>query len=146
MAQDFSDLTVVIIDVEPSVSRLLKIMLNDLNVAQVFVAKDGRDALDFLGSFDDAGVDIIICDWNLPRMTRIELLEQFRTIDPDVPFVMLTGRNDMESKTATREMGVTGYLLKPYLQEQLEADLTSALTKEAGAATGGRRHRELSIQ
>ena len=134
MAQDFSDLTVVIIDVEPSVSRLLKIMLNDLNVAQVFVAKDGRDALDFLDSFDDAGVDFVICDWNLPRMTRFELLEQFRTVDPDVPFVMLTGRNDMESETAARDMGVTGYLLKSYLQEQLEAYLTSVLTKEAGAA------------
>lgn len=134
MAQDFSDLTVVIIDVEPSVARLLKIMLNDLKVAQVFVAKDGRDALDFLGSFTDASVDFIICDWNLPRMTRIELLEQFRTIDPDVPFVMLTGRNDLHSVTAAREMGVTGYLFKPYLQEQLEAYLTSVLTKEADAA------------
>ncbi len=134
MAQDISDLTVLIIDDEPSVTRLLKMMLNDLKVAQVFVAKDGRDALDFLGSFDDAGVDFIICDWNMPRMTGIELLEQFRTVDPDVPFVMLTGRNDMDSVTAARDMGVTGYLLKPFSQEQLEVYLTSVLTKETDAA------------
>ena len=134
MAKEISDLTVLIIDDEPSVTRLLKMMLNDLKVAQVFVAKDGRDALDFLGSFDDAGVDFIICDWNMLRMTGIELLEQFRTVDPDVPFVMLTGRNDMDSVTAARDMGVTGYLLKPFSQEQLEQYLTSVLTKETDAA------------
>jgi len=134
MARDISDLTVLIIDDEPSVTRLLKMMLNDLNVAQVFVAKDGRDALDFLGSFDDAGVDFIICDWNMPRMTGIDLLQQFRTVDPDVPFVMLTGRNDMDSVTAARDLGVTGYLLKPFSQEQLEQYLNSVLTKESGAA------------
>ncbi|MHA1538015.1 MAG: response regulator [Alphaproteobacteria bacterium] len=134
MAYKISDLTVLIIDDEPSVTRLLNMMLRDLKVAQVFIAKDGRDALDFLGSFDDAGVNFIICDWNMPRMSGIELLQQFRTVDPDVPFVMLTGRNDMDSVTSARDLGVTGYLLKPFSQEQLEGYLTSVLDKDITAA------------
>jgi two-component system chemotaxis response regulator CheY len=122
---DLSDLTVLIVDDEATVTRLAKTMLTDLDVAQVFVANDGREALDFLGLFED-DIDVIVCDWNMPRMSGLELLQQIRTVDPNMPFVMLTGRNDMDSIVAARDLKVSSYLLKPFSQEQLAQHLVNA--------------------
>ena len=85
----------------------------------MFTANDGKEALDFLGSCDDL-VDIIICDWKMPRMTGIELLQQVRTVDADVPFLMLTGLANVDSVVAARESRVSAYLRKPFSAEQLE--------------------------
>jgi two-component system chemotaxis response regulator CheY len=122
---DLSDLTVLIVDDEATVTRLAKTMLNDLAIAQVFVANDGREALDFLGLFEE-DIDVIVCDWNMPRMSGFELLQQVRTVDPNMPFVMLTGRNDMDSIVAARDQKVSSYLLKPFSQEQLAQHLINA--------------------
>jgi two-component system chemotaxis response regulator CheY len=122
---DITDLTVLIVDDEATVTRLAKTMLTDLNVAQVFVANDGREALDFLGLFEE-DIDVIVCDWNMPRMSGFELLQQVRTVDPNMPFVMLTGRNDMDSIVAARDQKVSSYLLKPFSQEQLAQHLINA--------------------
>jgi two-component system chemotaxis response regulator CheY len=122
---DLSDLTVLIVDDEATVTRLAKTMLNDLSIAQVFVATDGREALDFLGLFEE-DIDVIVCDWNMPRMSGFELLQQVRTVDPHMPFVMLTGRNDMDSIVAARDQKVSSYLLKPFSQEQLAQHLINA--------------------
>lgn len=124
-AFDLSDMTVLIVDDEATVTRLAKTMLTDLNIAQVFVATDGREALDFLGLFEE-DIDVIVCDWNMPRMTGFELLQQVRTVDPNMPFVMLTGRNDMDSIVAARDQKVSSYLLKPFSQEQLAQHLVNA--------------------
>ena len=122
MAKSLEDLSVLVVDDEGSVTRLIRMMLTDLGVAQVFTAKDGREALDFLGDFDDM-IDVIICDWNMPRVSGLNLLQQIRTADPDVPFLMLTGRADADSVKAARDVGVTGYVLKPFSAEQLQAKL-----------------------
>ena len=122
---DITDLTVLIVDDEATVTRLAKTMLTDLDVAQVFVANDGREALDFLGLFEE-DIDVIVCDWNMPRMSGFELLQQVRTVDPHMPFVMLTGRNDMDSIVAARDQKVSSYLLKPFSQEQLAQHLVNA--------------------
>lgn len=124
MGKSIEDLSVLVVDDEGSVTRLIRMMLTDLGVAQVFTAKDGREALDFLGDFDDM-IDVIICDWNMPRVSGLNLLQQIRTVDPDVPFLMLTGRADADSVKAARDVGVSGYMLKPFSAEQLHAKLTT---------------------
>ena len=62
----------------------------------------------------------------MPRMSGFELLQQVRTVDPNMPFVMLTGRNDMDSIVAARDQKVSSYLLKPFSQEQLAQHLINA--------------------
>jgi DNA-binding NtrC family response regulator len=59
-------------------------------------------------------------------MSGFELLQQVRTVDPHMPFVMLTGRNDMDSIVAARDQKVSSYLLKPFSQEQLAQHLINA--------------------
>ena len=130
---DFSTLNVLIVDDEPSMTRLLKMMLNDLDVGVILTAKDGCDALDMLGRLRDP-VDVIICDWNMPRMSGLELLKRIREVDSQVPFIMLTGRADLDSVVAARDSLVSAYLLKPFSPQVLESRLAKVTKRALEAA------------
>ncbi len=121
MPANLPDLNVLVVDDENSVLRLIRMVLADFGVTQVFTAKDGAKALALLGSFDD--IDIVICDWNMPGMSGLGLLQQVRTVDRDIPFIMLTGRADLSSVMEARDFGVSDYLVKPFTPEKLEGKL-----------------------
>lgn len=129
---NLSDLTVLVVDDESSVTRLVRMMLSDMGVTQVFTAKNGKEALDLLGEFQE-NVDIVICDWNMPNISGIDLLKQIRTVDLDLPFLMLTARADVASVKDARDFGVTDYLRKPFSSETLKKKLTIHARRLAAA-------------
>lgn len=75
--------------------------------------------------------DLILCDWEMPEMSGLELLEWFRQ-QPQfqtVPFIMVTSRGDKENVVQAIQAGVTDYVGKPFTQEQLTSKVTKALTR-----------------
>ena len=119
MGHEIDELRVLVVEDNLQQRTMIRMMCKELGISQVFTANDGKEALDFLGSCEDL-VDVVICDWKMPRMTGIELLQQVRTVDPDLPFLMLTGLANADSVIAARESGVSAYLRKPFSAEQLE--------------------------
>lgn len=119
---DLSEVRILIVEDQSEARSLLRGMLGEMGVTQIFESKDGRDALKFLDAAFDM-VDLIICDWNMPGMTGLELLRQLRTVDPDMPFLMVTSRSDMESVVAAKSASVTAYIRKPFSPAQLEAKI-----------------------
>ena len=139
MGVDLSNLNVLVVDDEVSITRLVKMTLADLDVSQVYIAKNGMEALKLLGELDD--IDVVICDWNMPRMSGLELLLQVRTVDHDMPFIMLTGRADVNSVKEAKDLGVSDYLIKPFRSDVLEKKLTRLARLQSSAARGrGSRH------
>ncbi len=132
MAHEIDELKVLVVEDNLQARTMIRMMCKELGISQVFTANDGKEALDFLGSCDDL-VDIIICDWKMPRMTGIELLQQVRTVDEDVPFLMLTGLANVDSVVAARESGVSAYLRKPFSAEQLEQKIRALAAAMAPA-------------
>lgn len=123
------DLKILVVDDSLDTLNLIMSMLKDLGINQIFTAKDGKEALEFLGADDDGDlVNLILCDWNMPRMTGIELLSQVRTVDPTMPFVMITGSADMQSVREAKSHGVNGYIKKPFSARELQKKL-SAMTR-----------------
>ena len=121
-----NDLIVLAVEDQSEAMRLLRSMLTDLGINQIYTAQNGKDALEFLDDCEEM-INLIICDWNLPQVTGLELLRQIRTADPDIPFLMVTGASDRESVMVAQENGVTGYLAKPYSQNDLEKKLNLVL-------------------
>ena len=120
------DLKVLVVDDSSETLNLLRAMLTDLKISQIYTAKDGKEALEFLGLFDDADepvVNAILCDWNMPRLSGIELLRQIRSVDPDIPFLMVTGNASAQSVLEAKAEGITGYLAKPFSVDQLSKKL-----------------------
>ena len=124
MALKLSELKVLIVEDNREAMQLLKMVLRDLGLGQVFSAGDGAEAEAFLAAAHEM-VDLIICDWRMPRMTGIELLEQVRMNYPAMPFIMVTANRDIDSVKAARGLGVNAYIVKPYAPEQLESKLTA---------------------
>ncbi len=124
MPMSIEGLTILAVDDSLHMRRLLQGMLGELGIHQVFLAKDGVEALRFLGDCDDM-IDIVLCDWKMPRMTGLDLLRQVRTADPDLPFVMITGQAGQQSVLEAKGLGVTSYLVKPFSVDQLAKRLRS---------------------
>jgi len=124
--KDITDLKILIVEDQDDVRKLIQDMLEDMEVAKTFEAKDGQQAFEFIDAAFDF-VDLIICDWNMPEMTGLELLQQIRTTDQNVPFLMVTGRMDMDSVVQAKNSGVTAYIAKPFSPVQLETKIRAVL-------------------
>lgn len=87
---------------------------------QVVEAPDGADALALLRS---RPVDLVITDIHMPKMNGIELTRQLRAL-PNfgrTPILLLTTESDPGKKAEGRAAGATGWIVKPFNQEQLLA-------------------------
>lgn len=130
MVTKLTDLRVLLVDDQMESRSLLRNMLAELGVSQVFDAPDGKEAMSFLDNAFDF-IDMIVCDWNMPHMSGVELLRQLRTVDTEIPFLMITGRGDYDSVTEAKASGANGYILKPFSATQLEAKLRILLQRMA---------------
>ena len=73
--------------------------------------------------------DLILCDWEMPEMSGLELLRWARQSDryKKTPFIMITSRGDRDHVMEAVKEGVSGYLGKPFSPEQLSGRIVKAL-------------------
>ncbi|MCW9040205.1 MAG: response regulator [Rhodospirillales bacterium] len=109
----------LVVEDDPAGAKLITMVLNDIGIARVITAEDGVAAMEEIEKAGRNGFTLIICDWNMPRMSGLELLEKVRGAGINVPFVMITGRNTIDSAVDAKNMGVSAYLPKPYTPDQL---------------------------
>jgi len=79
-------------------------------------AFDGDEAIEMLRSFP---FDLIILDWQMPGMSGVEVLQQFRARGGRTPVLMLTGKDNIKDKQVGFESGADDYLTKPFNHQEL---------------------------
>ncbi len=122
--KSFDRIKVLVVEDDQNTMLLIKRMLLDLGVVNIFTSDNGADALHLLGSFDGQDlVNVVLCDWKMPHMTGLDVLKQIRTCDPDMPFLMITGNADVDSVIEAKAYSVTGYIKKPFSMEVLRKKL-----------------------
>lgn len=129
---NFADLKILLVEDQADNRALTRNMLMEMGVTQVFEASDGREGLNFIDLASDM-VNFVICDWNMPKMEGIDVLRQIRTVDPNVPFLMVTGRGDIDSVSSAKSAGVSGYIKKPFSPQQLEAKVRIIMQRAANS-------------
>jgi two-component system response regulator len=95
----------------------LRALRNGQVPAEVFVARDGKEAVDYLFGEDGkpASVpDLILLDIKLPKINGLEVLEQIRKNKDteSVPVVMLTSSDDMYDIATSYRLGANSYIRK----------------------------------
>lgn len=82
---------------------------------RVIVAQNGLEGLEkFKISLDSSErVDLIVSDINMPLMSGLEMLENIRNSDNDIPVIFTTARNEIENILKAIDLNITGYILKP---------------------------------
>ena len=108
-------------------------MIRDLGYYSIMEAHDATKALSVMQGAHDLGrpIEVVLSDWEMPGMSGLEFLETLRASAAyaHVPFIMITGVGQRESIEAALRQGVSGYLVKLFNQDQLEAQLRAAYIK-----------------
>jgi two-component system chemotaxis response regulator CheY len=124
----YKDLTVLIVDDFLTMRRIVRKILRDLDFEDIIEAEDGSAALDVLKR---TKVDLIVSDWNMPRMTGLELLKEVRSTDSikDTPFLMVTAEAQKENIVEAVKARVSNYIVKPFTAATLEEKLVKILPR-----------------
>jgi two-component system, chemotaxis family, chemotaxis protein CheY len=103
------------------VRRTLRQAGFDVDVAE---ASNGQEALEMLrtGSFD-----AVLCDWNMPEMTGIQLLKRINDEDISVPFGFVTSEASPEMLTAAYDAGAKFMIRKPFKVDTFRHELNAVL-------------------
>jgi two-component system chemotaxis response regulator CheY len=124
----YKDLTVLIVDDFLTMRRIVRKILRDLDFQNIIEAEDGTAALDVLKT---TNVDLIVSDWNMPKMTGLELLKEVRGSDKfkDTPFLMVTAEAQKENIVEAVKARVSNYIVKPFTAATLEEKLAKIVPR-----------------
>lgn len=117
MAAD-PNMKVLVVDDFATMRRIVKNILVQLGFKNIIEADDGTTAVDVLKSDK---VDLIISDWNMPKMTGLDLLKHVRA-DADIgdtPFIMVTAEAQQDNIILAVKAKVSQYIVKPFTAETL---------------------------
>ncbi len=122
-----SDMKILIADDVPTMRKILQSMLRYLGYKNFTIVEDGVEAWEVLEN--DQPIDLVISDWNMPRMTGIELLHKIRSTFKyeNMPFIMVTGEVDEASVARATEIDVDSYILKPFVPKELDDKIASVI-------------------
>ena len=116
------NMKVLIVDDFATMRRILRNILKQIGFTNIIEADDGKSAFKELKK---EKVDLILCDWNMPEMPGIELLNKVRSDDElkDMPFVMVTAEAQKENIVEAVKAGVSNYVVKPFTAETISEKL-----------------------
>ena len=113
---------VMIVDDSTSMRLIIKRTLKQAGYddLEILEAVDGADAL---AKIDDYNPHLILCDWNMPNMTGIELLQKIRAADNAVKFGFVTTESTTEMRGLAKETGAQFLIAKPFTPENFSSAL-----------------------
>jgi DNA-binding NtrC family response regulator len=116
------DTTVLVVDDDKSILTALRITLE--GEYGVCTAENGADAIRLLR---DKEPEVVLLDIGLPDTSGMELLEQIKSIDPEVVIIMVTAVEDVRMIVKALKLGAYDYLVKPIDAQELKVTLRNAL-------------------
>ncbi|HMD52344.1 MAG TPA: response regulator transcription factor, partial [Solirubrobacteraceae bacterium] len=108
---------------------------------EVRTAPDGEAGLDQVRSF---APDLVILDLGLPRVDGLEVARVLRS-DDDVPILILTARDALESRVEGLDAGADDYLVKPFERQELLARMRALLRRRPPRGSAPLRVGDLSL-
>ncbi|MDX1961669.1 MAG: diguanylate cyclase [Pirellulales bacterium] len=119
-----SKCSILLVDDDPTVLRILQMYLN----ADEYEVNSAEDGLAAWEQINQRCPDILITDWNMPRMDGLELLRRVQQakLPHFVYSILLTARNSSEDIATGLEAGSNDYVSKPVSPVELKARLRAA--------------------
>lgn len=107
---------VLVVDDSSTMREIVSSYLSQ-NGFEVAVATDGRDGLAQLNK--DPGIRLVVSDVNMPNMDGLTMADKIRNElgNKDVRIIMLTTEDNSAIRARGREIGVTGWIVKPFRGE-----------------------------
>ena len=115
--------TILIVDDEKNYLVVLEALLGPEGY-EILTTDNAPDAL---RQVREADLDLIITDMKMPRMNGMELLEEAKSIKPDLPVIIMTAYGTIELAVEAMKKHAYDYITKPFQNEQLKLTVKKAL-------------------
>jgi len=109
------ELKILFVEDEVNISKLLKDALADYFYS-FSVANDGLEGLE---KFKNINPDIVITDIMMPNLDGLEMTKEIRTINEEIPIIVLSAFSDKEKLLKAIDIGITKYFIKPFDPEEV---------------------------
>ncbi|MBI2890027.1 MAG: response regulator [Nitrospirae bacterium] len=109
---------ILLVDDFATMRKIIRNLLKQIGYENVEEAEDGLMALERL-KVNTFG--LVISDWNMPRMTGLDMLKAIRADDglKSLPVLMVTAENELEKVKNAISAGVNNYIVKPFTAKTL---------------------------
>jgi len=99
-----------------------------IDLSEVREASNGAEAL---SAVNQGGVDLVLCDINMPVMDGIEFLKQLQSVEiaKGLPVVMITTEGNEAHVVQALSVGARGYIRKPFTSDQVKQHVIPVLEK-----------------
>lgn len=126
-------LQVLIVDDSKTIRAMIgkALRIAKISDSAIFEAENGKQALELLA---DQWIDLILADINMPVMNGIELVQALKAneLTASIPVVVVSTEGSQERIDMLEELGVHGYLRKPFQPEQLRDLVADLMGDEHG--------------
>lgn len=127
-------LNVLVVDDAAFIRDLVKKAMRDAYPSfKIHEAADGRKAQGILKSNP---IDLVLCDWEMPEMSGLELITWMREDEryAKTPFMMITSRGERDHVIKAVTAGVSDYIGKPFTRDNFLGKVNKLLSKHLGLA------------
>jgi two-component system, chemotaxis family, chemotaxis protein CheY len=109
---------ILIVDDFATMRRILKNILKQIGFTNISEADDGTTALEAMSKTQ---FDLVISDWNMPKMTGLELLKTIRSSSEhkEIPVLMVTAEAQKQNVIEAVKAGVSNYVVKPFTADAI---------------------------
>jgi two-component system chemotaxis response regulator CheY len=104
-------------------STMRKIILRSLQAVGVTDTEEAADGAEALSLFKPGEFDLVLTDWNMPGKTGLEVVQEIRSQDANVPVIMVTTEAEKGRVMEAIQAGVSDYLVKPFTADTLREKL-----------------------
>jgi len=101
-------------------TRDMTLILLEYFFNSIITAVDGKDGYK---KFQENEIDLIITDINMPKMNGLDMLQEIKTINPDIPALIFSAYSDLEHFIHAIKLSIDGYLIKPIDIDQFQQSL-----------------------
>ncbi len=120
------DMTVLIIDSQKTMLRILRSMLTQLGFRNIEEATDGLAAMNLMRV---AEYGLVICDADIEPMTGLQLLKTIRADKrlQKIPFIMIASDAKPADVMTAKKEGVSNFMLKPFNADTLKSKISAVI-------------------
>lgn len=118
----------IIEDEEPIRRVLVRILIDENKNFQITEAKNGKEGISYLKK---EKFDLVLCDIKMPKMDGIEVLQETKTNNINIPFIILTGHGNLETAVDAMKLGAYDFISKPPDLNRLLTTVRNALENKS---------------
>jgi two-component system chemotaxis response regulator CheY len=125
---------ILVVDDIMTVRKIMTRLLGQIGFKNIVEATNGSEALE---QAQKTQFDLIISDWNMPKLCGLELLAKLRENSryKKIPFIMITANNSRDHVVDAAKKGVSAFIGKPFSVDTLRCRIEQAMSNSEDSSS-----------